>query len=157
MSVPAVLLAVLLGADPSCTPPTPPPDTMLDWLARAPVRAGLERLLERAQYGLAAFESAAWIVRDESGGVRLRTWDFSGAVQTAAWKGPAPSGALAIVHTHPRWTDARPSARDAALARRLGLPVYVLSPHGLWVALSDGRILLEAPAPRRCARLACLP
>ena len=157
MNAPAALLAILLGTDPSCAPPEPAPETMLDWLARAPVRAALERLLERAQYGLASFESAAWVVEDGKGGVGLRHWEFSGAAERATWRGPAPAGALAVVHTHPRRMDARPSARDAALARRLGLPVYVLTTKGLWVARADGGIHLEALAPRRCARLACLP
>ena len=130
---------------------------MLDWLAQAHVRAALERLFARAQYGLAPFESAAWVVRSEGGGVGLRPWSLSGAAERATWKGLPPDGAVAIVHTHPRRADPRPSAADAALARRLGLPVYTLTRSGLWAARSDGRVILEAPAPAACARLACLP
>lgn len=156
IGAPNLLLAVLVASGPPCDPPAARPGSVLDWLANAPVRAGLERLLERAQFGLARYESAAWIVRDGSGAA-LREWTFSGAVERASWRGPAPEGALAVVHTHPRTADPRPSSGDVALARRLGLPVYTLTRGGLWAALSDGTIRLEAPAPRACRRLACLP
>jgi hypothetical protein len=157
MAPPAIVLAVLLVAGPPCAPPQPPPDTVLDWLARAPVRSAFEHLLQRARYGLASYESAAWIVRGRDGDVGLKEWAFSGSAERIAWRGPVPDGALAIVHTHPRQSDPRPSSADAALARRLGLPVYALSSRGFWVARADGRILLEAPAPRDCARIVCLP
>ena len=120
------------------------------------MRASLERLLERVQYGLSSAEAAAWVV-PECGGVALREWIFSGAYESASWNGPRPAGALAIVHTHPLRTDPRPSSGDAALSRRLGLPVYTLTRHGLWVAQPDGTIRLEAPAPATCTRLACVP
>jgi JAB domain-containing protein similar to deubiquitination enzymes len=157
MGVPALVLAILVASGPPCTPPARPPDTMLDWLSNAPLRVALDRLFARAQYGLAPYESAAWIVRERGGDVALRDWDFTGRAERAAWRGPAPGGALAIVHTHPDRADPRPSSVDAALARRLGLPVYTLTRHGLWVARPDGTVLLEVPAPRACARVACLP
>jgi JAB domain-containing protein similar to deubiquitination enzymes len=157
MGVPALVLAILVASGPPCTPPARPPDTMLDWLSNAPLRVALDRLFARAQYGLAPYESAAWIVRERGGDVALRDWDFTGRAERAAWRGPAPDGALAIVHTHPDRADPRPSSVDAALARRLGLPVYTLTRHGLWVARPDGTVLLEVPAPRACARVACLP
>ena len=157
MGAPALVLAILVASGPSCTPPARPADTILDWLANAPVRSALDHLFARAQYGLAPYERAAWIVRGRGGDVALRDWGFSGAVDRAAWRGPAPKGALAIVHTHSDRADPRPSSGDAALARRLGLPVYTLSRRGVWVARTDGTILLEAPAPRACGRIACLP
>jgi hypothetical protein len=156
IGAPGLLLAALVASGPPCEPSAARPGSVLDWLASAPVRAGLERLLERAQFGLAPYESAAWIVR-EGGGVALRDWKFSGAVERAAWGGPPPEGALAVVHTHPRTADPRPSTGDVALARRLGLPVYTLTRVGLWAARADGTIRLEAPAPRACNRVACLP
>ena len=126
------------------------------WLESAPVHASLEHLLEQAQYGLTPYEAAAWIVRD-GGGVALREWNFTRAYEKASWSGPPPAGALAIVHTHPIHADPRPSSGDAALARRLGLPVYTLTRNGLWEARPDGTIRLEAPAPESCTRLACVP
>ena len=70
---------------------------------------------------------------------------------------PQADGRVAIVHTHPLRTDPRPSSGDAALSRRLGLPVYTLTRYGLWVAQPDGTIRLEAPAPATCTHLACVP
>jgi hypothetical protein len=151
-----LLLAVLVSSGPPCDAPAAPRASVLDWLASAPVRAGLERLLERARFGLAPYETAAWVVRD-GGGTTLREWRFSGVAEKASWSGPAPDGALAVVHTHPRAADPRPSSGDVALARRLGLPVYTLTRGGLWAARADGTIRLEAPAPRACSGLACLP
>jgi hypothetical protein len=157
MGVPALVLAILIASGPPCTPPARPPDTMLDWLSNAPLRVALDRLFARAQYGLAPYESAAWIVRERGGDVALRDWGLTGAVERAVWRGPPPDGALAIVHTHPDRADPRPSSVDAALARRLSLPVYTLTRRGIWVVRADGTVLLEAPAPRACARIACLP
>ncbi len=154
---PAFLLAVLLASESPCDEPARRPDTSLDWLADTRVRAGLVRLIERAAYGLAPYESAAWVVRDREGSVDLRPWALTGAVERATWRGPRPEGAIAIVHTHPRRDDPRPSSADASLARRLGLTVYTLSAGGVWAARSDGRIVLEVAAPRACAGLVCLP
>lgn len=157
MGAQGLLLAVLVASGPPCDPPATHPGSVLDWLATAPVRAALERLMERARFGLAPYETAAWVVRGRDGDVALRDWSFSGAVEKATWRGPAPDGALAVVHTHPRAADPRPSAGDVALARRLGLPVYTLTRTGLWAARTDGTVRLKAPAPTACNRLACLP
>lgn len=154
---PALLLAALLVSGPTCEEPARPYDASLDWLADAHVRSGLVRLVERARYGLAPYESAAWLVRDREGSVDLLPWALTGAAERATWHGPRPEGAVAIVHTHPRRDDPRPSAADASLAHRLGLTVYTLSAGGVWAARADGRIVLEAAAPHACAGLVCLP
>lgn len=48
------------------------------------------------------------------------------------------SNTAAIVHTHPRTADPRPSLSDVELAIHLGIPNYVLSRNALWVALPNG-------------------
>ena len=45
-----------------------------------------------------------------------------------------------IVHTHPAGTDKRPSPNDIEVAKRVGIPNYVLSQYELWVAMPDGRV-----------------
>lgn len=148
--------AILFDTEHACARPAVESGVPRGWLGSAPVRASLERLLDRSQYGLTPYEAAAWIVR-EGDDVVLRDWSFTRAYEKASWSGPPPAGALAIVHTHPLHADPRPSSGDAALARKLGLPVFTLTRNGLWAAQPDGTIRLEARAPENCTRLACVP
>ncbi len=145
-----------VAPDESLPRPAPSGGSLNGWLASAAIRASLERLLDRAHYGLASYEAAAWVVRD-AGGISLREWSFSGAFERSTWHGSTPPGAVAIVHTHPLHVDARPSPGDTALAQRLRLPVYTLTRQGLWEAHADGTISREAPAPETCTRFSCLP
>ncbi len=45
----------------------------------------------------------------------------------------------AIIHTHPKGTDAKPSDADVAIAKKTGIPNYSLSQNQLWVATPDGK------------------
>jgi HK97 family phage portal protein len=47
-------------------------------------------------------------------------------------------GDQAIVHSHPKGTDPRPSEADIAIAKSEGIPNYELSRDELWVANPDG-------------------
>jgi proteasome lid subunit RPN8/RPN11 len=49
-----------------------------------------------------------------------------------------------IVHTHPLDGDPKPSQHDVEIAKKTGLPDYVLSSRQLWVALPSGKIKLIA-------------
>jgi hypothetical protein len=51
----------------------------------------------------------------------------------------APPGTVAIVHTHPRYTDAQPSAEDSASAVSTNMDIYVISIAALWVAHPNGK------------------
>jgi hypothetical protein len=51
-----------------------------------------------------------------------------------------PPGTRAIVHTHPKESDPKPSQGDIDTARKANVENYVLSLHALWVAESDGTI-----------------
>lgn len=92
-------------------------------------------LLKVARYGQATKEHAAFIVRDESGGLRLLRWPSGETWKRAAYRGAIPPGTVAIVHTHPNDLP-NPSDGDTALARRLALPVYVLTRNS--IARTDG-------------------
>ena len=45
-----------------------------------------------------------------------------------------PPGAIGLIHTHPNERKASPSGKDIAYSNSSGLPFYVLSNRGLWLA-----------------------
>ncbi len=53
------------------------------------------------------------------------------------------SGDIAIVHTHPRDCDPRPSPGDSKTAKQFGIPNFVLSQFALWAALPDGKTIVK--------------
>ncbi|MFA6957005.1 MAG: Mov34/MPN/PAD-1 family protein [Thermoanaerobaculia bacterium] len=83
-------------------------------------------LLRTAKYGRATTERAAFLVRGADGGLELVPWKYGAETLRATYRGTIPEGTVAIVHTHPNATP-YPSRGDAELARRIGLPVYVLT------------------------------
>jgi JAB domain-containing protein similar to deubiquitination enzymes len=93
-------------------------------------------LLALAHYGQSVYEHAAFIVRDDDGQLRLRVWKFDRLFLTAHYRGPIPSDAVAITHTHPNPLP-MPSEGDACLAKKSGLPVYVLT--RTMISVTDGR------------------
>jgi proteasome lid subunit RPN8/RPN11 len=98
-------------------------------------------LLKTAQYGQAAREHAAFLVRKDGGELEMVPWPV-GESHRADYRGSLPAGTIAIIHTHPKFVP-NPSNVDEALARRLGVPVYVLTRTG--VTRTDGsRIELVA-------------
>ncbi len=46
---------------------------------------------------------------------------------------------VALIHTHPTDGGSRPSDRDKDVARRIHVPVYVLTLNGLYAAMPDGQ------------------
>lgn len=83
-------------------------------------------LLREAQYGRATSEHAAFLVSDADGEIHLVKWRGERRRMSATHYGRIPEGTVAIVHTHPNALP-DPSPGDAALARRLNIPVYVLT------------------------------
>jgi hypothetical protein len=92
-------------------------------------------LLRTASYGQAVTERAAFLVRNEEGGLELVAWSYGAETLRATYRGSIPAGTVAIVHTHPNATP-YPSRGDAELSRRIALPVYVLTRHS--VTFTDG-------------------
>jgi proteasome lid subunit RPN8/RPN11 len=109
-------------------------------LLEGTLRAPAYRLWAAADFGNTPHERAAWIV-PEPEGMRWMNWPNGRRFLTAQWKGPAPAGAVAIVHTHPVMVDPKPSEQDIATARQLGVPVYTVSRSGIWKAEPDGSIV----------------
>jgi len=86
-------------------------------------------------------ELAAFVVRGKNGELELVHWPppARGVFRAAHWDGPLPSGVVGVIHTHP-WTIPRPSRQDEWEARRLAMPVYVVSRTSLCVAASAGGV-----------------
>ena len=93
-------------------------------------------LLARGGYGRLPVEYGGFLVRGSDDALTFIPWP-RGGFQRAGFQGVIPAGALAIVHTHPRELP-DPSAHDAKEARRLGLPVVVVTPRAVTVAWPDG-------------------
>jgi hypothetical protein len=83
-------------------------------------------LLARGRFGRASTERAAFVVAAASGDVTLVEWPFQSKFQRASYDGVIPAGTIGIVHTHPN-SCPNPSAGDSELARRMGMPVLVLT------------------------------
>lgn len=90
------------------------------------VLSGFWRLLAQARFGEAQQERAAFVTRDEDGNYHLVFWPFLRELRRASYFGKFPRNVVAIVHTHPNG-EALPSEGDRELARRIGLPIYVLT------------------------------
>jgi hypothetical protein len=92
-------------------------------------------LLESAGYGRNSKEHAAFVVIDESGRLQLSRWPWGAESMRATYRGEIPRRALAVLHTHPSHLP-NPSPGDIALARKLGMSVYVITRTS--VARTDG-------------------
>jgi len=106
------------------------------------VNAGVYCMWQAAQFGATLNENAAWLVARRSG-FELLQWPSASGSHRSAWRGDRPIGAVAVLHTHPRADGPRPSPHDAAVARRLGLPVAVVSREGIFTALPDGTVVQD--------------
>ncbi len=105
----------------------------------ADLRAQAFRLWEAGGFGLDRSERAAWAVAAPAG-IAWRPWPWDRRDLRSRWLGPAPPGAVAIVHTHPAVVDPRPSPQDCATAARLGVAVYTVSRSGIWKAEPGGAV-----------------
>lgn len=85
-------------------------------------------------------EVAAFLVLDKSGRYELRRWKGTEHARKQSFTGVIPPRTIGVVHTHPNeWS--RPSPADLREARRIGLPIYVVTRWDIWVAEPDGRAL----------------
>lgn len=89
-------------------------------------RKAMWDLVAASRYGHARTEEAMFIVREADGRLSYVRWESRGTPYQARWNGGVPEGAVAIAHTHP-YGRPHPSRADSETARKLGLPVYVLT------------------------------
>ena len=102
------------------------------------VMGELAAMVDEATRGPREAEIAAFVAIDRSGAYRLIRWRNSARSRWQSFTGALPARTIGIVHTHPNgW--ARPSAGDRREARRLGLPIFVVTRWEIWAAEPDGR------------------
>jgi hypothetical protein len=101
------------------------------------VLAIFAEVLDRGGMGYRASESAAFLVIDPAGRYRCVAWPQTNRHERQTYREAAPPFTVAILHTHPR-SSLRPSAADRATAKKLGIPVFVLTPRDIWVATPEG-------------------
>jgi len=92
--------------------------------------------------GLSNGEAGASVYRDASGRYHCHT--ITSSIAGGAVDIRLHPDAIAILHTHPLRTQPSPSSIDAALAKRLGIPVYTLQPEGVFRVDRTGRVTREA-------------
>jgi len=117
------------------------------------------QLLKRGEGILGKVEAAAFLVRDDDGSLMMVLWPRTEFSRKETFRGAIPPGTVAIVHTHPPMME-RPSRGDLAEAKRLGLPIYVVTFWQVWVAdpSSETALLIVSQKSWRSAeRNGCRP
>jgi hypothetical protein len=110
------------------------------------VTSGFATLVKNAGYGRRADEQAGFLVVDDAGHFRVVSWPVSNRHHAQEWRGAIPDGTIAVAHTHPVESPYA-SVHDCDEARRLGMPIFVLTPES--VVLIDARNGLPQPIARR--------
>ena len=77
-------------------------------------------------------EVAAFITQNTDGTLSCVLWPHTASIRAAHYQGAIPAGTVALAHTHPQQLE-RPSSGDIAQAKRIGLPIYVISRWYLYV------------------------
>jgi len=85
-------------------------------------------------------EVAAFLVRDGNGVVSLVMWPHTANRRSEHFEGTVPPGTVAIAHTHPIFAE-RPSHGDIEQARKIGLPIYVITRWNLYVVDAAGTVI----------------
>lgn len=117
---------------------------LLGDLTRPQATFWYDSLLAESGYGRFPRERAAFLIREPDGTLTLEPWT-SGSRRHASFRGTVPKGSIAILHTHPHG-HARPSAQDFAEAKRLGMPVVVITTERVMAAMPDGMAFtVQAP------------
>ena len=107
-------------------------------LCRAEAVAHYAELLAVGGYGRLPVEQAGFLIRERDGTLTFAPWG-RGAFQRATFAGGIPRGTIAVVHTHPRRLP-RPSRGDLDQAKRLGIPLVVVTPGAITAARPDGGV-----------------
>lgn len=109
---------------------------------------GYGHLLAASGFGRAS-ERAAFVVKKADGSLRLVDWTPSGDL-SASCRGLIPAGSIAVAHTHPAG-DRNPSKNDVAEAKRIRMPILVITLEGITIARADGTVgaLIEGRDWRR--------
>ncbi len=93
-------------------------------------------MLAATRFGATGEEIGAFLVVETDGTRRCQRWPTKG-MRRVEWRGPIPTGTVAIVHTHPAAAPL-PSRHDRDAARNAGLPFIVIAPCQVTAAMADG-------------------
>ncbi|HEY0142306.1 MAG TPA: Mov34/MPN/PAD-1 family protein [Thermoanaerobaculia bacterium] len=121
------MLALLLAALPILVVPT-------DAIRQSPdAQRCFAQLLELSGHGRRNDERAAFLTWEGSGRVGCVVWPATNQHRRASYRGKWPENTAAIAHTHPR-SQPEPSVQDRAEARRIGIPIFVVTPERIAIA-----------------------
>jgi hypothetical protein len=114
-------------------------------------------------------ERAAFIRVSAGGDVRCQLWPLSLRRRSASFTGFVPPDTIAVVHTHPEDAGPTPSSRDVEEARRIGIPIFVVTRMGVRRVDPDGAVSVvtrgrawfsdrgEVSAPAQCESVSARP
>lgn len=131
-----IVLIALAAMAISAAPATTTPETDDPVINDASLREQAWTLFSLAKHGQSRIERAAFVERDGEGHLFLEIWVAGTAPSRVSFEGPIPPRAIAIIHTHPNDIPF-PSVKDQYVARRLGMPVYVVTRR--LIARTDGK------------------
>jgi hypothetical protein len=103
--------------------------------------AVLQDIAHRGAFQIDQQEVAAFLVRDANGTISSVMWPHSADRRSEHYDGAIPAGTVAIAHTHPWQADQHPSRGDVEQARKIGLPIYVVTRSNLYVVDSSGEVI----------------
>ena len=104
------------------------------------VLAVMQDIALHGAYQLDQQEVAAFLVRDANGAISSVLWPLTANRRSEHSDGVVPAGTVAIAHTHPIFAE-RPSSGDIAQARKIGLPIYVITRWNLYVVDATGAVM----------------
>ena len=120
--------------------------TLALWFAGADLEELAAQLMRRASAD-DDFEQAAFVIREADGDLSLINWPSGHFFHKATWTGPIPSGAIAIIHTHPLRMPL-PSQIDRVEATRTGLTIYAVTRTSLCSADPHNQVECRSTKPR---------
>lgn len=101
-------------------------------LTRPDMQSCVERVLKAGGYGHLPLEAAAFVVQDGDA-FTCEMWPRSVTYHSTSSLRRLPPNTVAIIHSHPANLP-DPSWEDVELARRIGIPVLVVTPRAITAA-----------------------
>ena len=104
------------------------------------VLAVMQDMALRGAYQPDQQEVAAFLVRDLNGAISSVLWPHTANRRSEHYDGVIPARTVAIAHTHPIFAE-RPASGDIAQAKKIGLPIYVITRWNLYVVDATGAVM----------------
>lgn len=95
-------------------------------VGRPDVQSCMQQVLKEGGYGHLPREGSAFLV-DNDGTFECLMWPRRNLPLAQQWEGIIPLHTVAIIHSHPA-DRPDPSWNDTLLARRLRMPIFVVTP-----------------------------